>query len=223
MKALGLASVSLAALVAIALFDAKPADARRGFSSGGGGRISSGRSVSRSFSRSQGSSMSRRSLSGGGSGKSLLRARTVEKRNFMGPKGKKSFSDLVARKNLMSSVSKRRQALQAREGRLGKAKDAFKKDNLKLKKDAFKKDTLKLKKDAFKKDTFKKDALKKDAFKKDAFKKDAFKKDTFKPGKMDLVKVPFHKPASGKLGLTGRLGVPKQHQAQARPWAGADG
>ena len=40
---------------------------------------------------------------------------------------------------------------------------------------------------------------------------------------MDLVKVPFHKPASGKLGLTGRLGVPKQHQAQARPWAGADG
>ena len=27
---------------------------------------------------------------------------------------------------------------------------------------------------------------------------------------MDLVKVPFHKPASGKLGLTGRLGVPKQ-------------
>jgi pentapeptide MXKDX repeat protein len=204
MKALGLASVSLAALVAIALFDAKPADARRGFSSGGGGRMSSGRSVMRSFSKPQGSSMSRRSFSSGGSGKSLFRARTVEKRNFMGPKGKKSFADSVARKKLVSSVAKRREALQ------GKAKAAFKKDTLKLKKEAFKKDTLKLKKDAFKKDSFKKDAFKKDAFKKDNFKKDAFKKDNFKPGKMDLVKVPFHKPASGKLGLTGRLGVPKQ-------------
>ena len=88
----------------------------------------------------------------------------------MGPKGKKSFSNSVARKNLMSSVSKRRQALQAREGRLGKAKDAFKKDNLKLK-DAFKKDTLKLKKDAFKKDTFKKDALKKDSLQEGRVKK----------------------------------------------------
>ena len=39
---------------------------------------------------------------------------------------------------------------------------------------------------------------------------------------MDLVKVPFHKPASGKLGLTGRLGVPN-HIKPKLAWTGADG